>query len=257
MYCTQCGHPITGSFCSNCGAANTPLSTTAVMAPAPPVPMAMGAQVVQKTDDMAIVSLILGILSMLMFSIFAGIPAVILGHKSRGRIKRSMGALTGDGIALAGLIMGYLSFLAIPFVLIIAAIAIPNLLRARIAANEASAIGSVRTINVAQVSYATNHQEEGFSCSLADLGNAGLLDSTLASGTKSGYRYELVACDGTPVQHYTILATPLAPGTHGQRTFCSDESAVIKSMARDATGNCMDVGEPVRGGIRNRTGTEF
>ena len=89
---------------------------------------------------------------MVMFSIFAGIPAVILGHKSRGRIKRSMGALTGDGIALAGLIMGYLSFLAIPFILIIAAIAIPNLLRARIAANEASAIGSVKTITVAQVS---------------------------------------------------------------------------------------------------------
>ena len=159
MYCTQCGHPITGSFCSNCGAANTPSSTTTTMAPAPPVPMATGAQVVQKTDDMAIVSLILGILSMVMFSIFAGIPAVILGHKSRGRIKRSMGALTGDGIA-AGLIMGYLSFLVIPFILIIAAIAIPNLLRARIAANEASAIGSVRTITVAQVSYATNHQKK-------------------------------------------------------------------------------------------------
>src|SRR6185369_5169682 len=101
--CTQCGHPITGSFCSNCGAANSPSSTTTAMAPAPPVPMTMGAQVVQKTDDMAIVSLILGILSMVMFSIFAGIPAVILGHKSRGRIKRSMGALTGDGVALAGL----------------------------------------------------------------------------------------------------------------------------------------------------------
>jgi competence protein ComGC len=219
--------------------------------------MAMGAQVVQKTDDMAIVSLILGVLSMVMFSIFAGIPAVILGHKSRGRIKRSMGALTGDGVALAGLIMGYLSFLAIPFILIIAAIAIPNLLRAKIAANEASAVASVRTITVAQVSYAATHQEEGFTCSLVDLGNAGLLDSTLASGTKAGYRYELVACDGTPVQHYTILAMPMAPGTHGQRTFCSDESAVIKSMARDATGNCMDVGEPVRGGIRNRTGTDF
>ena len=254
---TQCSHPITSSFCSNCGAANTPSSTTTTMAPAPPVPMAMGAQVAQRTDDMAIVSLILGILSMVMFSIFAGIPAVILGHKSRGRIKRSMGALTGDGIALAGLIMGYRSFPAIPFILIIAAIAIPNLLRARIAANEASAIGSVRTITVAQVSYATNHQEEGFTCSLADLGNAGLLDSMLASGTKSGYRYELVACDGTPVQHYTILAMPMTPGTSGQRTFCSDESAVIKSMAKDATGNCMDVGEPVRGGIRNSTGTEF
>jgi competence protein ComGC len=208
--------------------------------------MAAGAQIVQKTDDMAIVSLILGILSMVAFSIFAGIPAVILGHKSRGRIKRSMGALTGDGVALAGLIMGYLSFLAIPFVLIIAAIAIPNLLRARIAANEASAVGSVRTINTAEVSYATNHEQEGFTCSLADLGGAGLLDATLASGTKSGYRYELVACDGTPVQHYTILAIPMTPGTSGQRTFCSDESAVIKSMANDATGNCMDVGEPLR-----------
>jgi len=258
MYCTQCGHPITGSFCSNCGAANTPSSTvTTAVAPALPVPMAGGVQVVQKTDDMAILSLILGVLSMVIFSIFTGIPAVILGHKARGRIKRSMGALTGDGIALAGLIMGYLSFLAIPFILITAAIAIPNLLSARVAANEAAAIGSVRTITVAQVSYATNHQEEGFTCSLADLGNAGLLDSTLASGTKSGYRYELVACDGTPVQHYTILAMPMTPGTTGQRTFCSDESAVIKSMATNATGNCMDVGEPVREGIHKPAGTEF
>lgn len=258
MYCTQCGHPITGSFCSNCGAANAPSSTvTTAVAPAPPVPMAAGARVMQKTDDMAILSLILGILSMVMFSIFTGIPAVILGHKSRGRIKRSMGALTGDGVALAGLIMGYLSFLAIPFILIIAAIAIPNLLRARIAANEASAVGSVSTINVAQVSYAATHQQEGFTCSLTDLGNAGLLDSMLASGTQSGYRYELVACDGTPVQHYTILATPMTPGTTGQRTFCSDESAVIKSMGKDATGNCMDVGELVRGSIRNPTEKEF
>ena len=258
MYCTQCGRPITGSFCSNCGAANTPTSTvTTAVAPAPPVPMAAGARVVQKTDDMAILSLILGILSMVMFSIFTGIPAVILGHRSRGRIRRSMGALTGDGIALAGLIMGYLSFLAIPFILIIAAIAIPNLLRARIAANEASAVASVRTITVAQVSYATDHEQEGFTCSLSDLGSAGLLDSALASGTKHGYRYELVACDGTPVRHYTILAMPTTPGTTGQRTFCSDESAVIKSMATNATGNCMDVGEPVREGIQKPTGTEF
>jgi type IV pilus assembly protein PilA len=245
MYCTQCGHPITGSFCSNCGAANTPSSAvTTAVAPIPSATASATAPIVQKTDDMAIVSLILGILSMVAFSIFAGIPAVILGHKSRGRIRRSMGTLTGDGVALAGLIMGYLSFLAIPFILIIAAIAIPNLLRARIAANEAAAVGSISTINMAEVSYATDHQQEGFTCSLGDLKSAGV-DSMLASGMKSGYRYELVACDGTPVQHYTILAMPITPGNSGRKTFCSDESGVVKSMATDATGNCMDVGEPL------------
>ena len=52
----------------------------------------------------------------------------------------------GDGMAIAGLVLGYIGFAAIPFILIIAAIAIPNLLRARMAANEASAVGSLRTI---------------------------------------------------------------------------------------------------------------
>ena len=64
----------------------------------------------------------------------------------------------GDGMAIAGLVLGYIGFAAIPFILIIAAIAIPNLLRARMAANEASAVGSLRTINVAALSYSALSQ---------------------------------------------------------------------------------------------------
>lgn len=61
-----------------------------------------------KTSGLAIWSLVLGILSLLCFTIFAGIPGVICGHKALSKIKRSSGALTGQGLAIAGLITGYL-----------------------------------------------------------------------------------------------------------------------------------------------------
>ena len=76
----------------------------------------------------------------LCLSFIAGIPAIILGHISLSRIKKSMGRLKGEGMALTGLILGYIS---LPFILIIAAIAIPNLLRAKISANEAAAASTV------------------------------------------------------------------------------------------------------------------
>lgn len=62
-----------------------------------------------KTSRMAVTSLVLGIFSLLCLSILAGIPAVILGHKSRGQIRNSAGALQGSGLAMGGLITGYLS----------------------------------------------------------------------------------------------------------------------------------------------------
>lgn len=62
-----------------------------------------------KTDGLATASLILGVLSFLCLSVFAGIPAIICGHISRGKIARSGGTLTGGGLALTGAILGYLS----------------------------------------------------------------------------------------------------------------------------------------------------
>jgi hypothetical protein len=193
-----------------------------------------------RNDGKAIVSLILGILSLTILSILAGIPAIILGHVSRSDIRKSMGRLKGEGLALTGLVMGYLSFLAIPFVLIIAAIAIPNLLRARIAANEASSVGSLRTINVAEVTYAETYKA-GFAKNLSDLGgtqcektsptNACLIDSILSNGVKSGYRYTYQSWDSDGdgiAEKYFVIVKPVAPGSSGRSTFCTDESGIIR-----------------------------
>src|SRR5438552_3845092 len=79
--------------------------------------------------------------------------------------------------------------LIVALILIIAAIAIPNYVKStsRISSNETSASGSGRTINSAQISYATANPKKGFSCDLTTLGTAGLIDSVLANGNKSGY----------------------------------------------------------------------
>jgi type IV pilus assembly protein PilA len=134
--------------------------------------------------------------------------------------------------------------IVVAIILIIAAIAIPNLLRARIAANEASAVGSLRTINTAQVSYASTFGV-GFAGDLTALGpgavvpcvasiaNACLIDEILAGGTKSGYT---LATIGTPTgagptaaapnTAYTATGVPI--GQSGQRRFFTDESGVIR-----------------------------
>jgi type IV pilus assembly protein PilA len=90
---------------------------------------------------------------------------------------------------------------------IIAAIAIPNLLRSRMAANEASAVGSIRTINTSAVTYSSTYPGAGFPAMLASLGgatprtasstNACLLDAVLAGGTKSGYKFALTTDGNT------------------------------------------------------------
>jgi competence protein ComGC len=124
---------------------------------------------------MAIASLVCGILNVFPLSVVA----IVLGHISLSQIKKSAGRIQGKGLAIAGLVLGYVGIAAIPFILIIAAIAIPNLLRAKIAANEASAARSVRMIATAEKSYAAQHPTEGFTCNLADLNSAGLSDTDL------------------------------------------------------------------------------
>ena len=78
-----------------------------------------------KTSASAIWSLVLGILSLVCFGLFAGIPAVICGHAARSKVRQSQGALTGEGMALAGLILGYVGTI-LTSISIIAAILVPN-----------------------------------------------------------------------------------------------------------------------------------
>jgi type IV pilus assembly protein PilA len=135
--------------------------------------------------------------------------------------------------------------IVVAIILIIAAIAIPNLLKARIAANESSAVGTLRTVNTAAVTYQSTYNN-GFPQTFAifggappgNCGAANLLDTTLTTtGQKSGYTltYTQVTaltaaatgCGAPGSATYVTGAVPLSVNATGNRTFCSDESGVI------------------------------
>ena len=141
--------------------------------------------------------------------------------------------------------------IVVAIILIIAAIAIPNLLRARIAANEASAVSSLRTINTAEVTYSTTYPTFGYAATLAALGpanatcsagpaqaNACMVDWNLgqaATTAKSGYLLD-AANDGlTPSLAYTAGAGAQTWNQTGVRSFCSVQDAVLRFLVPTAT----------------------
>jgi type IV pilus assembly protein PilA len=137
--------------------------------------------------------------------------------------------------------------IVVAIILIIAAIAVPALMRARLSANESSAVGSVRSINTAEVSYNAAYSNLGFATTLSYLGGpAGatcvpstssgcFIDSSLSSGTKSGYTFALQIGSSPAVggvtPSYSIVATPQQLGISGMRYFCSFEDAVVRSSS--------------------------
>jgi type IV pilus assembly protein PilA len=128
--------------------------------------------------------------------------------------------------------------IVVAIILIMAAIAIPNYLRSRLVANQASAAESIRTINTATVSYSSVYQSVGFPPDLASLGgpdpctasstSACLLDSVLSSGTKAGYVFVYTGDGLTPSVQYTVTGAPTQLGITGQNMYCSDQSSVIR-----------------------------
>ena len=105
---------------------------------------------------------------------------------------------------------------------LLAAISIPNLLRARVNANEASAIASVKTVVTAQTMYRTSNI--GFAGNLSTLSSAipQYIDSALGSGNKQGYTFNT---SGNTVG-FLVWANPVSSST-GVRSFCSSEAGVI------------------------------
>jgi prepilin-type N-terminal cleavage/methylation domain-containing protein len=145
--------------------------------------------------------------------------------------------------------------IVVAIILIIAAIAIPNLLSARKSANESSAVGSLRTINTAEVSFQGKHN--AYTCTLADLGPAPgdayldnmLAGATLAGTAKSGYFFQPLGCGAavaippaiapvtTPVVSYQWWGEPANQGVTGNSSFCTDTSAVIwKDVSTPSSG---------------------
>jgi prepilin-type N-terminal cleavage/methylation domain-containing protein len=158
--------------------------------------------------------------------------------------------------------------IVVAIILIIAAIAIPNLLRSRMAANEASAAGSLRTIATANVTYSATYNV-GFAGTLlslappagggpADSAAADLIDATLAgvvpppvgNSQKSGYvftYYALVPAPtiAAPNGVYAVAASPVTAASTGQSTFCIDMQNVVY---KDVTGGVVAAGATALGG---------
>jgi type IV pilus assembly protein PilA len=229
--CPYCAKPIEdyAQICPFCQRnLVTPASTPGVYSAIPPGN--------PETSGKAIASLVCGIL---FFFLPSAIVAVVMGHLSLSDMRKSAGRLGGRGMAIAGLVLGYLGLSFVP-ILVIAAIAIPNLLRAKMAANEASAVVSLRKINTTCVTYATEHKS--FPSALANLGpgahpgaNASdQVGEALASGQSSGYLFEYGPGpdqDGAIVS-YEVHADPVTPGATGQRHFFTDQTGIIRYSLR-------------------------
>jgi len=138
--------------------------------------------------------------------------------------------------------------IVVAIILIIAAIAIPNLMRARMAANESSAVNSVRTVTTGEITYQSTYPTVGYAPALVNLGGplsaacvpssttACVIDSVLANdgnpagSGKSGYKFTTGAgavAAGVNIG-YTILAAPITLNQTGIRAFCAEEDAVIR-----------------------------
>lgn len=147
--------------------------------------------------------------------------------------------------------------IVVSIILIIAAIAIPDLLKSRQAANQASAVGSLRTINTAEITYASTYNT-GFSRNLQVLdgtsalsspSSAGLIDNVLATGVKSSYNFFYVSCPPTPgpddgtmtngsctfVSTYQVVANP-SGGPQTGNFYYTDTSGVIRQNTQNLAG---------------------
>ncbi|MGA8538458.1 MAG: prepilin-type N-terminal cleavage/methylation domain-containing protein [Terriglobales bacterium] len=133
--------------------------------------------------------------------------------------------------------------IVVAIILIIAAIAAPSFLHARMAANESATVGTLRTLNSAQVTYNSTYPTIGFASALTNLAgttcasvsptsaSACLIDSALGGGTKSGYLFVLSGVSGTPATTYQFVATPVGVNQTGINYFCSFADAVVRSSS--------------------------
>jgi len=195
----------------------------------------------------AIASLVLGILSLPTVGLLlvGAMTSVALGVVALVKASRQPEEYGGKGMAITGIVLAGVSILLIPFVGIVAAIAIPSLLRARVSANEAAALGDMRTVVSAEAAYQA--ENAGYFDRLECLATPGqcipgyhgssMIDQRLLSTEDKGYRrtfYPGPRAEPTPAKAsptslmaFAYVATPVSPGRTGVRTFCGDATGVI------------------------------
>jgi type IV pilus assembly protein PilA len=164
-----------------------------------------------------------------------------MNTRRKEKTKRTIGRRVQEGFSLIELLI------VVAIILVLSAIAIPNLIKSKMAANEASAVNTIRTFTSANVTYASLCPTVGYPATLADLGpgagtctgGANIVDPVLGVvlPVKAGFAftYATTAASGTN-DAYTLNADPSASGMSGQRHFFCDGTGVIRyNLAATAT----------------------
>jgi len=179
---------------------------------------------------LAITALVIGIIGFFTVGILGvgAIVGIVLACIAMGRVKRDPWQYGGRGMAIGALVLNIVSLVSFVPMGIIAAIAIPNLLASYRAANEGSAMHSLRTLHSAEATYQATVGAGKFG-TLSELEAANLIDVKLASGKKNGYVFSVEMT--TTEQDYPGFAVVGVPETYGKtgiRSFFIDETGVIR-----------------------------
>jgi len=177
----------------------------------------MTAEQKRRTEGLAIASLVCGLFFIIpILGAITGVIAIILGIIALVQISKNKETLKGNGMAISGIIMGTIGIIIIPIIALLAAIAIPNLLRARVSANDALAQSTLRSLSVASEKFSTAN-EGSYPESEFDLTGATspYLGSSYCDETIAGYTYSCnFAFDG-----YEFTAAPERAGATGSAIF--------------------------------------
>jgi type IV pilus assembly protein PilA len=236
--CTACGFVAWGGeVCKKCGAPLTPRSAASPgqsqgFVNGQPDGGRPGAQM---KNGLAISALVLGIVNLFTLGLLGlgAIVGITLAIVTLIKINKQPSVYGGKGFATAGLVTSILSLVIIVPIGIVAAIVIPNLMASRRAANEGSAIQSLRRIAMAEATYQSMHEKYG---TLEQLAGDGLIDGDLAVGARYGYRFkiDLSSSRSEQPQAFEAVAVPVDYPTTGRGSFYIDERGVI--LTADAHG---------------------
>ncbi|MFC1594175.1 DUF4190 domain-containing protein [Candidatus Omnitrophota bacterium] len=173
-------------------------------------------EVQKKTLGLAIASLVFGCLVLFPFiGILFSLAAIILGIIALVKISNNKETLKGNGLAIAGIILGGIGVIVIPIFALLAAIAIPNLLRARISANDAAAQATLLNISAAAETYAVEAGQYPISESDLTVGENPYLNQIYNDQTIQGHTYSL----RFDANGYEVVSRPVDCGVSGEKIF--------------------------------------
>lgn len=224
--CVQCGF-VGWSDLENCKACGAPLNQGFSGLPPTGGYHSSSHHSEGEEKGLAIAAMILGILSFLSFGMLGvgAIVGIVLSVKAMGRVSREPWRYGGRGMAIAGLVLSITSLAsAVPLGLMVA-IAVPNLMASYRAANEGSALATLRTISQAEMTYQGTAAKYG---TLEELAASGLIDPKLSSGIKNGYTFT-VTLDSDNPEGFEVTGVPVTYGKTGIRSFYIDETFVIRA----------------------------